>query len=712
MLPIRYLSEIEKYHPYIDYNTKNDSFIRMSILLKRMGIKNHYFFLALYDRTLLNVDPHSPNLTTEQKLRIMYECKVNFWYWLREVVRIPVVGQEHGIRFALHRGNLALYWSIMNDVDVGLIQPRQTGKTMGTQALVDYFYNIWATALDIGMFTKDSTLVQDNVARLKGIRDGLPKWMVTKSTADGERKEGLYYAALKNSYKTFTSANDENGAYKLGRGCTMGVIHFDEIAFMNYNWIIVPTAANSMLAASKNARAAGMVSPMLFTTTAGNPDTKMGAFALSILQSAMPFTETLYDLQDRDELIKVIKKSSTRTAPMLYLEFSYRQLGFTDEWFKENASRSGASQDDINRDFLNIWQSSSDNAILPEEIRRKLIQNKREPHYTEIIDDFLIKWYIPEVEVKHATSLPMVMGSDCSENIGKDFTTFTLVRVSDLSVVATFRCNNSNTMEIARFIVNVLLKYTGVTFIPERQNTGIVITDFVIEELQKKSINPYTRVYNDVVQNIGESKYKDINIYDYNNIPANIRGMFGYRTGGSSSGTSRSLLYKNVMFKALELNAAKVYDRVLVTELVNLTTKGGRIDHANGKHDDQVISLLLACYLIFYGRNLDRYNINSANVLSTITTNGVKISPDTRQSQMWIKQRIAELESYLTSQLPIALAQAYRRELNELKPLYKEKLNVAAPLAVSQINYQEKQINNSGNSLNKLKAFTTRFLRS
>ncbi len=196
----------------------------------------------------------------------------------------------------------------------------------------------------------------------------------------------------------------------------MGVIHFDEIAFMNYNWIIVPTAANSMLAASKNARAAGMVSPMLFTTTAGNPDTKMGAFALSILQSAMPFSEKLYDLKDRDELIKVIKKSSTRTAPMLYLEFSYRQLGFTDEWFKENASRSGASQDDINRDFLNIWQSSSDNAILPEEIRRKLIDNKREPSYTEIIDDFLIKWYIPAVEVKHAIDLPMVMGSDCSEN--------------------------------------------------------------------------------------------------------------------------------------------------------------------------------------------------------------------------------------------------------------------------------------------------------
>lgn len=216
-----------------------------------------------------------------------------------------------------------------------------------------------------------------------------------------------------------------------------------------------------------------------------------------------------------------------------------------------------------------------------------------------------------------------------------------------------------------------------------------------------------------MVQNIGEDKYKDISIYDYTNIPANVRGMFGYRTGGASSGTSRSLLYKNVMCKALELNADKVCDRTLVTEFVNLTTKGGRIDHANGKHDDQVISLLLACYLIFYGRNLDRYNINSANVLSMVTTDGVKIAPDTRQSQMWIKKRISELESYLSSpSLPLALAQSYKRELNELIPLYKEKLNVAAPLAVSQVNYQEKQINNTGNSLNRLKAFTARFLRS
>ena len=217
MSTILYMKDIEEKHPYIDYNTKNQSFLRIALVLKRMGIHNYYFFLSLYDRSLLGVDPRSKDLTTEQMLRISQECKINIWYFLRGVVRVPLIGQENGTPFELNRGNLALTWSFMNDVDIGLVQPRQTGKTIGMQCIIDHAMYVAFSYLDIGMFTKDSALVQDNVARLKALRDGLPKWMVSKSTADGERKEGLFYAALHNSYKTFTSANDEVGAYKLGR---------------------------------------------------------------------------------------------------------------------------------------------------------------------------------------------------------------------------------------------------------------------------------------------------------------------------------------------------------------------------------------------------------------------------------------------------------------------------------------------------------------
>ncbi len=61
----------------IDFKTKNITFIKMAKLLKDMGIENHLFMLALTQPELQGIDPHDPNLTEEQKLRIAYECKIN-----------------------------------------------------------------------------------------------------------------------------------------------------------------------------------------------------------------------------------------------------------------------------------------------------------------------------------------------------------------------------------------------------------------------------------------------------------------------------------------------------------------------------------------------------------------------------------------------------------------------------------------------------------
>ena len=714
MSAILFLSDIEKHNPYIDFNTSNTSFIRLSMVLKRMGIKNHYFFLSLLDRSLLGVNPHSPDLTIEQKAKIVRECKLNIWYYIREVVKIPVTGEDVGIPFQLHRGNLAFCWSLMNDVDTGLIMPRQTGKTYCTQVFVSYMMYILANNLDIGMYTKDATLVQDNVARLKALRDGLPKWLVNKTGLDTERKEGLSYAALNNSYKTFTSANDENGAYKLGRGATMALIHFDEIAFMNYNWIVVPTAVNSMLAASQNARRNGLPSPMIFTTTAGNPDTKTGSFALNIFESAMPFSEALYDLKDRTALLDIIRKSSDSAAPMLYLEFSYRQLGRSDEWFREAAARSKASQDDINRDLLNIWQSSSDNAILTEEVRRKVRASSREPLYSDLSSGFMVKWYEDQatVESEEFRHSHLILGMDTSENIGRDFTTMTIISVDDMRVVATARCNDSNTMEIARFVVALIKRFPGLVYIPERNNTGTAIIDYAIEVMQKDNINPYFRIYNEVVQNYGDPKYRNVDVYNFQEIHGHTRATFGFRTSGAAvSGTSRNLLYKNVMLKTLDLNSSRIYDRTLISEFCNLTLKGGRIDHEANKHDDQVISYLLACFLVFYGKNLSMYGIPDAAVLSSLGANGDEVSNSAKMEQIRIRKRIAELEGWIAGGCSYVLQQSYLRELSTLRRMVDESVIAVTPIAVSQVKAEEEKINTNKQSEASVRNFAMRFLR-
>lgn len=214
---ILYQEDIDREHPYIDYKTKNDSFIRMSIVLKRMGIKNNTFHLVLYQKELMDVDPYDyKNLNNETIARILYECKINPFYFFRSCCRIPTAGDE-AIPFILNRFNLAFIWSFFNDVDIGIVIPRQQGKTITTQALMCYMMYVYADNIKIGMYTKDAVLIGDNVLRLKDIRDNLPKYFVEKSTDDIDRKEGLSYAKKHNYYVTFTSSNDERGAYRLGR---------------------------------------------------------------------------------------------------------------------------------------------------------------------------------------------------------------------------------------------------------------------------------------------------------------------------------------------------------------------------------------------------------------------------------------------------------------------------------------------------------------
>ena len=77
-----------------DITTNNRSFLVVSQQLKEHGVKNNKFMLALYDEKLVGVDPYSPDLTEEQKIRIYREIRLNKWYYLREVIRIPVTGTD------------------------------------------------------------------------------------------------------------------------------------------------------------------------------------------------------------------------------------------------------------------------------------------------------------------------------------------------------------------------------------------------------------------------------------------------------------------------------------------------------------------------------------------------------------------------------------------------------------------------------------------
>ena len=99
-----------------DITTKNTSAIRFANILKTMGIKNHYFHLALVNRKLQGVDPFDPDLSQELKLLIANECKINPWYFFRECLRIPVEGGIGSKFLEFNRANISLFWCFFNHI--------------------------------------------------------------------------------------------------------------------------------------------------------------------------------------------------------------------------------------------------------------------------------------------------------------------------------------------------------------------------------------------------------------------------------------------------------------------------------------------------------------------------------------------------------------------------------------------------------------------
>ncbi len=626
--------------------TKNKSFVRAVATLLKMGIKNNLFPLSLYDPMLIGVDPHSLNVVNDPdsqlRLRVAMECKKNAWYFLREVIRIPSAGGDP-ISFGLHRGNMAMAWCYCSHIDFNGTMPRQMGKTISAIALSCWVTYISGWKMNIGMLTHSDKLIQENVKRIKDMRDGLPSYLINRSGDDVDNKQGLDYKSLHNGYLTFVGREDKLAANRVARGSTFPTLHIDETAYIPNIRITFPTIMTTTNAARISAKLNGQMYSSLYTTTAGDPSTDSGDYAHSLIVKAMPFTEKLYDCVDEDAAHKMVKINSSNN--LVNGTFSYLQLGKTHDWFRETITRNNTPPDEIERDYLNNWVSLAKNPIIAKDVLAKITYSRRDdPLFREVVGDYLLSWYVPESVAKSAQyrSKPLIMGMDSSEMIGQDFTTFVCIDPKDLSVVFTFRCNDSNTTKIGLLVADILIDFPHMLFVPERKSTGLPIIDTVIMMLVKRHINPFFRIFNRIVDQRDLAEFKDINLHETSLSDSTARKYLGFMT----TGASRPVLYKQVLQRAAGIAADKIYDPVLIQELSGLQATNGRIDHAAGRHDDMVISFLLACYVVFEGKNLHYYGIQPSDILSQVETVSGK-SPEHVATQIILRKQIRDLEDQI-----------------------------------------------------------------
>lgn len=654
---ILFLEDWKKYPRAIaNVETTNTTFLKIVAIYKEMGIKNHAFPLALVDRSLVGVDPFDPEISLENQLRISAECKINPWFYFREIARAASVGASAAPIFEANRGNISLFWSFFNHITYILIQIRQTGKSFSTDTLMTYLLNIRCLNTEINLLTKDDTLRSSNLTRLKEIDEELPFYLRQRTKNDISNTEELSIKSLGNRYRGHLPQKSPKMALNVGRGLTSPIFHIDEPPFQPNIEISLPAALAAGGAARERAEKEGEPWGSIFTTTAGKKDDRDGKFFYNFVTESAEWTERFLDCRDRAELETVIRGNSRKGMLKINGTFNHKQLGKDDAWLKRKLEESGAVGEAADRDFFNIWTSGTQLSPLPVHILEMIRRSQEAPQFNSIsaIGGYVTRWYIPEDQIETIMRTRKTVATlDTSDASGGDDISLIITDVESGNVLAAGTYNETNLIKFAQWLVSDwIVKYSNLTMLIERRSSGVAILDYLLYILPGENIDPFKRLYNTIVQNAGE----DVNRYQEicqpmfrrsSDIYEKYKKAFGFATSGSGL-TSRTELYSTTLRGMAGNVGDRVKDLTTINQIMGLVIRNGRVDHEEGSHDDMVMALLLNYWLLTQGKNLSHYGIDSRMIYTHLNVNKKTMSSyEQYQAEFQLKLR-QDIEKLVT----------------------------------------------------------------
>ena len=593
---------------HIHTETTNQSFIDMHFILKEKGIKNNNFFLVLFDKDLIGVDVRDPNLNQFMQAKILREIMHNFWYFLREVVRIPDQGGSvsSGVRYKLHRGNLAMNFLFTLNYNMFVELPRQHFKTVSALCRYLWVFNFGSTNSEIMFIHKNHGGSKENLDRVKRLREALPGYLQMSSVigVDGKRVkvsntvETLQHPVNYNKIKTLPSARNKALANNLGRGCTMPIHYYDEFAFIIHNKIIYAAATPAYKTASNNAKRNGAPYGILITTTPGDLQTDEGSYAFDVRNSATPWNEQYYDLSY--EQLEELRQSNTNSS-FFHIRFTYQQLGSGEQYFKEMVV-------DLNRDWANIrrevlleWARIAGNCPFKREDLELIEQYCREPIRTLLFGraaQYQFNVY-EDIDLRY----PPIIGCDVSGALYQDSSAVTVIDSRSTRVAATFNCNYIPTDDLAELIYTLVKNYMPNAIVNIESNGGF--GGSVLQRLIKTDIK--RNLYYEIKDKVLEERSNGIRT---------VRNAVKVKVYGLNSTKDIRARLIELLYERVNYHKDKFVSRVIFEEMQAMEVKkNGKVEHSSNSHDDQVFSYLMAIYVWYDGQDLmERYGIMKNNI--------------------------------------------------------------------------------------------------
>lgn len=639
-------------HPkaIIHEETKNTSWLYHSDVYAALGVKNHFWHLALMDRDLVNVDPHDPGIDAIMATKIRTECIRNPQYFFREVLRIPNNSVEGYSSFTANRGNLAAIWCFFNNIDYLLIMIRQKGKSIVDDS-EDIYVLIFGSNININKLTKDASLRKANVQRLKKIRDLLPSYLnLHDKQNDKDNEEEITCKANKTHIRFFVGQSNEDAANKTARGHTAPINRADEPPFTSFAHVSIPAMVTSGNTAREIARENDTFYCTSYTTTAGKIDTAPGEFMYRLKEDAFYFKETLYDCQDKKHAHKRIVANAPGGAVLVNITMGYKQLGHDARWVKRTILENRMSPEEADRDVFNRWTSGNVSHPLNQDLLSTISGSETDPlWYDTLENEFVVYWYVSKNELStFGKNRKIIIGQDSSNAIGKDAMTMVFVDEWSGGTIASIKVSETNIHNYSEMIGKLMVENDFMILNPENRGQGQSVIDGVITILINNGINPIFRIYNTIVDSDDWDDVKSEWTIPPMLWNAKMQSQFKRSCGFTTSANgrhSRNALYMGTFTYAAEIAAYSMNDQRLIGEISTLQKKNDRIDHPLVGHDDMVVAWMLAHWMLMHSKNLSAYGISKPyHTQKRWVPSGTIVDDSPRNSYLTERQKVIKAQ--------------------------------------------------------------------
>ena len=581
---------------FLQMETAHKSFLDMHYFLKSQGIKNNNFFLALYDIGLRGIDPRDPNLPGYMKIRILEECRKNYWYFLREVLRIPVAGGDPngGDRYRLDRAGLAMNFLFTLNASFYCEIPRQFGKTSTACARYLWIYNFASTNSDIMFMHKDHSGSKDNLKKLKSFRDALPSYLRFDSAigADGKKLkvpntiEKIEHPYNHNKIVTKPSARTRDAANNLGRGATLPLQFYDEFAFMPYNESVYMAAIPAFSTASANAKRNHVPYGIVITSTPGDLLTECGSYAYEIRNNATPFRESFYDMT-YDQIDDI--RNSNKNSNLFLICYTYKQLGAGPEYLNKMIKEMQGNWPAIRREILLEWAESPTTCPFSQEDLDIIKGFTKEPiGYIPVMNG---KYEFLKYEDYDTDYVPII-GCDVSGAEYQDSSTIVVIDSHTTRVCAVLNCNYMPADDLAQVLYELITNYMPNAVLNIELNGGFGRS--VVQKLIKTTVkkNLYWEIKDKVIE-------EAFNGYRMEKVKRKVKVY-----GTTSTKAIRARLIE-ILMERVKYHKDKFVSPIIQQEMSSMEVKkSGKIEHSDKTHDDTVFGYLMALYVWYEGKNL------------------------------------------------------------------------------------------------------------